>query len=263
MHETCPSTLFFKSLREKFTAKLSTYSAAKTSKCTMSCFAGRMEEKVLKKLAKDRAVREEITRGIVKHLTILFADIRGFTTRTADMEPDRIVRLLDIFIPEMLQIIIRRHKGTVDKLLGDGIMALFGHPYGTGDDIIQALYSAVDMHQAAAALEQALLAGGYDPIEIGVGINSGSVLICEVGDDNYRESTVIGSPVNMAAKMEDVAKSREIALPESIIPLVEEKKPDIVRYFRRKGHHHGVDTVTFDWIGFLEAGQKEIADWEI
>lgn len=263
MKAECPSTIFFKNLRDKFTASLNLAEAERKLKCNMSCFAGRMEERILKKLEKDRAAREEINRGVVKHLAILFADIRGFTTRTADMEPDRIVRMLDIFIPEMLQIIIRRHKGTVDKLLGDGIMALFGHPYRTGEEIIQALYSAVDMHQAAAALEQALLAGGYDPIEIGVGINSGNVLICEVGDENYRESTVIGSPVNMAAKMEDVAKSREIALPESVVPLIEEKKPDIVRYFSRKGMHHGVETVTFDWIRFLEAGRKELADWEI
>jgi len=262
MRHECPSTQFFRNLKEKFTAHLKA-AERDSARCTMSCFAGRMEEKILKRLEKDRASREEIKRGVVKDLAILFADIRGFTTRTAEMEPDRIVRLLDLFIPEMLNIIIRRHRGTVDKLLGDGIMALFGHPYGTGDEIIQAIYSAVDMHQAAAALEQALQSSGYDPIEIGVGINSGKVLICEVGDDNYRESTVIGSPVNMAAKMEDVAKAHEIAIPESVIELVEAKKPDMARFFSGKGVHHGVATATFDWVRFLESGRKDLADWEI
>ncbi|PKL74568.1 MAG: hypothetical protein CVV27_19825 [Candidatus Melainabacteria bacterium HGW-Melainabacteria-1] len=262
MDHECPSTIFFRNLKDKFAARLRA-SEKDSARCTMSCFAGRMEEKILKRLEKDRAIRQDIKRGIVKDLSILFADIRGFTTRTADMEPDRIVKMLDLFIPEMLQIIIRRHRGTVDKLLGDGIMALFGHPYGTGGEIIQAIYSAVDMQQAAAALEQALQNSGYDPIEIGVGINSGKVLICEVGDDNYRESTVIGSPVNMAAKMEDVAKAHEIALPESVIPLVEVKKPDMVQFFTGRGLHHGVQTATFDWIRFLESGRKDIADWEI
>jgi class 3 adenylate cyclase len=77
-------------------------------------------------------------------------DNHGFTTQAAMMHPDRIVRLLDLIIPEMLNIIIERHKGMVDKLLGDGIMAVYGHPYQTGEEIIQAIYSAT--HAFAARM---------------------------------------------------------------------------------------------------------------
>jgi class 3 adenylate cyclase len=263
MKAHCPTTVWFNELKKKFQQHLEKAHDREKNICPMSCFKGKIGAEFLKKLSKDRRHREEMKRGVVKDLSIQFVDIRGFTTRTFRMPPDRIISLLDIFIPEMIHIIINRHKGMVDKLLGDGIMALYGHPYVTGDEIIQAIFSSVDMQQAASAMGQVLEISGYDPIEIGVGINYGEVLICEVGDKNYRESTVIGAPVNIAAKMEDSAQAHEILLPSNIYPEIEKRKPRMTRYLKDQGIHHGLDVLGFDWVSYLENEPKEVPDWKI
>jgi class 3 adenylate cyclase len=263
MKQHCPTTLWFNGLKKKFHQHIEKAQESEKNICPMSCFKGKIHNEFFKKLSRDKKQREEMKRGIVKDLSIQFVDIRGFTTKTAMMAPDRIITLLDIFIPEMIHIIINRHKGMVDKLLGDGIMALYGHPYTTGDEIIQAIFSSVDMQQAAAAMGQVLEISGYDPIEIGVGINCGDVLICEVGDNNYRESTVIGAPVNLAAKMEDVALAHEIFLPLAVYPEIEKRKPRMTKYLSDKGVHHGVGVLSFDWVRYLENEPKEVPDWKI
>jgi class 3 adenylate cyclase len=263
MSTNCPATRFYNSMKTKFARGVEKAEESLLESCQMKCFAGRMSEKLFRKFEQDRAVREEISRGVTKNLSIMFTDIRGFTTRTFMMHPERIVRLLDLFIPEMLTIIIERHHGTVDKLLGDGILAVYGHPYATGEEIIQALHSAADMQQASAAMDSVLRMSGYDPIEIGVGINHGEVLICEVGNDAYRESTVIGAPVNMAAKMEDVAKASEIALPADLLPTIEKLKPRMAPYFSSIGEQHGVGSVIFDWVKYIENEPQEFKDWKI
>ncbi len=259
----CPVTVLYDDFMKKF--KKGWEKAENTNKkCELSQFAGRISEKVFKKLEKDTKTKDEIGRGTVKELSVLFADIRGFTTRTADMSPDKIVTLLDLFIPEMLNIIMERHKGMIDKLLGDGIMALFGHPYQTGNETIQAIYSAVDMQQAAAAMGTVLKLMDYEPIEIGVGINTGPVLLCQVGGKNYKETTVIGAPVNLAAKMEDIALSHEIVLPENSVLIVEKQKPELMEYFEKKPERkHGVDAYNFDWIKFLNEKHNQEKDWAI
>lgn len=259
----CPTTALFNKFIATFGRGLEKAEGLPKNFCETQCFTGRLQEKIRRRLERDGAVREELKRGVVTHLSILFADIRGFTTRTAMMHPDRIVRLLDLIIPEMLNIIIERHKGMVDKLLGDGIMAVYGHPYRTGEEIIQAIYSAIDMQQAAAAMDEVLKISGYDPVSIGIGINYGEVLVCEVGNDRYRESTVIGAPVNVASKMEGIAKAHEISMPAVLHPEIERLKPRLARYLLPVGTLHGVDVMNLNWIEYLKQEPKEVADWEI
>lgn len=274
MSHDCPATRMFLQMREKFRERMAKKleqpkkdcvfkSWANTPICPINYLKGKIAERTYQKAEQDQALSEDLRRGVVKDLAIMFADIRGFTTRTAEMPPDRIVTLLDLFVPEMFNIIINRHGGMVDKLLGDGIMAVYGHPYQTGHEVVKAIHSAIDMQQAAAALEQALTIAGYDPVEIGVGINYGKVLICEVGDERYRESTVIGAPVNMAAKMEDVAAASEIVLPETSLPAVEAVRPIMLRYFSERGKKSGVTAMSFDWIRYIENEPAEFTEWKI
>jgi len=222
-----------------------------------------MSDKIYTRASKDKELQEELSRGIVKEITIMFADIRGFTRRTETMPPEQIVTLLDLFMPEMLHIIMERHKGMVDKLLGDGIMALYGHPYKTGSSTLQALLSAVDMQQASSAMATVLELMDLEPIEIGVGINTGEVLICEVGGEKYREQTVIGAPVNFAAKMEDIAGEGEIIMPESALKLVESESETAVKYFEKKEQDkYDVNLFSFNWINYLEADHRIAQGWE-
>ena len=276
---TCPKTKLFNKLSEKFKKGMENHVEQQCShvkdhlknkgdhshkKCSMDHFAGKIDNTIYSRLEEDVRTREELARGITRELSIQFTDIRGFTARTAEMAPENILTILDLFIPEMLHIIIDRHRGMVDKLLGDGIMALYGHPYSTGSETLQALYAAIDMQQAASAMGAVLELMDIKPIEIGIGINTGSVLICEVGDERYRESTVIGSPVNLAAKMEEVAKANEIVMPQSVLPSLERQKPDITRYFHKNNNtNQNIETLNFDWTAFLSDNQRERKDWEI
>ncbi len=259
----CPTTALYNKLKDRFSRGIEKMESMHRQSCQMSCFTGRISEKIFRKFEKDGGYREDIKRGITKNLSIMFTDIRGFTTRTSMMHPERIVQLLDLFIPEMLNIIIERHRGMVDKLLGDGIMAVYGYPYASGDELLQAIYSAVDMQQAASAMETVLGLSGYDPVEIGIGINFGEVLICEVGNDAYRESTVIGAPVNVAAKMEDIAGAHDIALPADLLPEIDRLRPRMTPYFADRGIKHGVAAVNFDWASYIENEQSEFKEWKI
>ncbi|MFH1888069.1 MAG: adenylate/guanylate cyclase domain-containing protein [Pseudomonadota bacterium] len=277
MSNECPATALYCKLTDHFHRHLNKPDACRIKggilaalkekhekhTCPMEWFKGRLADHTVRKLERDNKTQEDIRRGVVKNLAILFADIRGFTTTTADMAPERIVELLDLFVPEMLNIIVNRHSGMVDKLLGDGIMALYGHPYQTGREIVQALHSAVDMQQAAAALGNVLKIAGYEPVTIGVGINCGPVLVCEVGNDTYRENTVIGAPVNLAAKMEDAALAHEITLPARALETVEKVKPEILKFFGTRRAAHGVEVAVLDWRQYLENNPEDMEDWAV
>ena len=275
MKDQCPTTLFFLKLAARFDERLkkireqekktcTVFGKPAGSLCPMNYLRGRVAERTYKKLEKDAAFQEDIRRGVIKNLAIMFADIRGFTRRTASMPPERIVTLLDLIVPEMISIIIGRHHGMVDKLLGDGIMAVFGHAEkADGSEVVRAVHSAIDMQQAAAALHKVLSLAGFEPVQIGVGINCGDVLVCEVGDDRYRESTVIGAPVNLAAKMEDLAGPGEIALPRSALACVEAARPVMLPFFNDGPTAGGEPAVILDWISYLESGQAGEKDWAL
>src|SRR3972149_7488514 len=109
MKHRCPTTAIYKKLKAKFADGMALIEEKRPAQCAMSCFAGRMKDKTFKKLAQEDKYRDEISRGLTQDLSVLFVDIRGFSSRTASMPPDRLIRLPDLFIPEMLDIIIERH----------------------------------------------------------------------------------------------------------------------------------------------------------
>ena len=135
----------------------------------------------------------------------------------------------------------------------------------TGRSIFGLNFSAIDMQQASCRPWPRVTEeiSGYDPVFIGIGINYGEVLICEVGNDKYRESTVIGAPVNIASKMEGIAKAHEISMPAILQPEIEKLKPSLARYLLPVGTLQGVDAMNLNWIAYLENEQKDVADWEI
>jgi len=252
----CPRTLLFNLLKKKFSKALENGDCSLTHQgCETSLYAGKVCPDTMKRLESDEQTRQDVSRGIVQDVSILFADIRNFTARTAEMPPERIVQLLDLFIPEMLHI-IKKNRGMADKLLGDGVMARFGHPYRTGQETLQALYAAIDMQQAAFAMGDVLRHMDYEPISIGVGINTGEALICTVGDESYREVTVIGAPVNIASKMEDEARADEIVLTEQAMEYVLADRPEMREFFAGKSDlKHGQTAYSFEWAEYLREGK--------
>lgn len=133
-------------------------------------------------------------------LTVLFSDIRGFTTLAEIMPPEEVAQLLSEYLSEMVDIIFE-HGGTLDKFIGDAIMALWGAPLGHEDDPTRALAAAVEMQEAVAALNARWVATGKPAIGIGIGINFGDVFAGNIGSPRRLEYTVLGDAVNIASRL--------------------------------------------------------------
>ena len=139
-------------------------------------------------------------------VTILFADIRGFTARSENSTPEAMIRLLNRYYAEASAAIHAR-GGAIDKFIGDGLMATFGVPQPLPAPQRNALEAAQDMLVRVARLNTELVAEGLAPLEIGIGIHSGEVLAGYVGSRKRRDFTVIGDPVNTASRLEGMTKT--------------------------------------------------------
>lgn len=146
--------------------------------------------------------------GEEKDVTILFCDIRRFTALAEEMPATQVVELLNTFFSRMIQVVLA-HGGTVDKLMGDSVMALFGVPRPAETDPLRAVRCALAMHQALAELNQERAIRQQPPIEMGIGINSGSVVAGNIGSIDRMEYTVIGDNVNIAARLQGIAEAGE------------------------------------------------------
>ena len=159
--------------------------------------------------------------GDRRPITILFSDIRGFTSIAESMEPDAIARLLTEYFSEMVEIVFE-HGGTLDKFIGDSIMALWGAPIPHADDADRALRAAVAMQGVIARLNEEWAAVGRPEIGVGIGINYGEVFAGNIGSHRRLEYTVIGDAVNVAARLCSEAGPGEILVSEALCQVVKE-----------------------------------------
>lgn len=137
--------------------------------------------------------------------TVLFADIRNFTQLSTVMQPEQVVELLNRYFSMMVDIIFK-NGGTLDKFLGDGLMALFGVPYSLDKPEERAVRTALEMLEALQIMNRELEAKGMLRLDIGVGINAGPVVAGNIGSSQRHEYTVIGDTVNLAARLEALNK---------------------------------------------------------
>jgi len=143
-----------------------------------------------------------------KFMTVFFSDIRGFSDLTDSLEPEEISLLLNQYLSEMTGL-IHKHEGTLDKIIGDGLMVFFGDPVLIQDHAQRAVLLAVDMQQTISHLKDEWSFYGHD-LSIGIGINTGYMTVGNVGSDFHRDYTVIGNQVNVAARLESMAQQGEI-----------------------------------------------------
>jgi len=143
-------------------------------------------------------------------ITVLFSDIRGFTTLSEKLTPEQVVAILNPYLEAMAQIIYR-HGGTIDKYEGDAIMAFYGEPIAYSDHALRAVRTAVDMHLAIDGLRTKWHADGTLPKEtsfqIGVGLNSGEAFVGLLGSEHRINYTVIGDNVNLSSRLQDLTKT--------------------------------------------------------
>jgi len=162
--------------------------------------------------------------GVNQTVTMLFADIRGFTTMSETMEPEQVVAILNQYFSAMTDVIFDHH-GTLDKYIGDGIMALFGAPYEGPDDAANAVHAAIEMQQRMKAIKRDLRLpdGRQVDFNIGIGINTGVVTVGYIGSERRTDYTAIGDPVNLAARLESGAAKGQIIISKSTYELVKDK----------------------------------------
>jgi adenylate cyclase len=143
--------------------------------------------------------------GKRREMTVLFSDIRGFTAVTEQGDAEGLVAQLNEYFSRMVDVVFRHH-GTVDKFVGDMVMALFGAPVDDDDHADHAVAAAVDMVRALGELNREWSARGMPQLDIGIGINSGDMIAGNIGSSSIMSYTVIGDNVNLAARLESLNK---------------------------------------------------------
>ncbi len=144
--------------------------------------------------------------GENQKVTVLFADIRGFTSLAEGMTPEGVVDMLNRYFSAMTETIFE-HGGTLDKYLGDGLMTLFGAPFAREDDAFQAVRAAIEMQRSLAELNRG---SGRAPLRMGIGINTGPVIVGYMGASRRLDYTAIGDTVNTASRLTALAEPDQI-----------------------------------------------------
>lgn len=164
--------------------------------------------------------------GVNQTITVLFADIRGFTALSERANPEMVVGLLNRYFSTMTEIIFE-HGGTLDKYIGDGLMAIFGAPTASDDDAANAVNTAIAMQKSLAGLNAELGREGYGEVAIGIGLHTGEATIGYIGSEKRSEYTAIGDTVNLASRLESGAKGGQILISDATAAAV--RKPIPVR----------------------------------
>ncbi|HWQ33008.1 MAG TPA: adenylate/guanylate cyclase domain-containing protein [Blastocatellia bacterium] len=159
--------------------------------------------------------------GVRQVVTAMFADVRGFTTLSESSSPEMIVNLLNRYFTLVSEIIFR-HGGTLDKYIGDGLLALFGAPYASERDAVKAVRAAVDMQRAMIEFNRELDELKLPNIAIGIGINTGPAIVGYIGSETRLDYTAIGDTINTAARLESNSKPGQIIVSESTMQALDE-----------------------------------------
>jgi class 3 adenylate cyclase len=152
--------------------------------------------------------------GERKQVTVLFADLKGSTELLAERDPEEARKIIDPVLEHMMEA-VHRYEGTVNQVLGDGIMALFGAPLACEDHAVRACYAALRMQQSVKRYAEEIHRTESIPIQIRVGLNSGEVLVRSIGSDLHMDYTAVGQTTHLAARME------QMAMPGSILMLAD------------------------------------------
>lgn len=153
--------------------------------------------------------------GEEREVTILFSDIRGFTNMSEKMKPEDVVNTLNEYFSDMIDIVFK-HNGTLDKIIGDELMIVYGAPIAAEDDTERAIVTAVEMQECILDLNKARKKQKKKPILVGIGINRGLVVSGNIGSRDMMDYTVIGDTVNLGARLCSAAGPGEILVSERV-----------------------------------------------
>jgi class 3 adenylate cyclase len=178
-----------------------------------------LPEEVVAKVLEDSSLLK--LGGVRDFVTVLFVDLTGFTTFADAVPPEHVMETLNQTFSQLTRILADNH-GTFDKYLGDGLMAFFGAPIASDNDALNAVRTAVEMREAFQALKNEWGEGPRAQLGLAVGINSGEVIVGNLGSERLMNYTVIGDAVNVAARLEERAGPGQILIGETTHTLVED-----------------------------------------
>jgi len=181
----------------------------------------------------DKAPEEVSLAGESREMTVLFSDVRGFTNISENLEPEELTRLMNAFLTPMTRI-IHQHRGTIDKYMGDAIMAFWGAPLDDPEHARHAVFAARDMLATMAELTPQFEREGWPRLSIGVGLNTGIMNVGNMGSEFRMAYTALGDAVNLGSRLEGLTRTYDVDLIVSEttrheVPEFEYREIDVVR----------------------------------
>jgi class 3 adenylate cyclase len=173
-----------------------------------------------KHLAERILTSKSALEGERKQVTVLFADLKGSMELLADRDPEEARKLLDPVLEHMMEA-VHRYEGTVNQVMGDGIMALFGAPLAHEDHAVRACYAALRMQESVKRYAEGVRRAQGVTVRIRVGLNSGEVVVRAIGSDLHMDYTAVGQTTHLAARMEQLAEPGSIVLSPATLELAE------------------------------------------
>jgi PAS domain S-box-containing protein len=181
-------------------------------------FSRFLSQQVMEQILLDTELRS--LRSTRRDVTVLFADIRNFTAFAEEHPPEQVVDVLNDYFDMMVHVLFA-YQGTLDKFLGDGLLALFGTPLAQPDHPQRAVRAAIDIQRATIRLNATRQRHGLPTLHIGIGINNGEAIVGNIGSEKRMEYTVIGDMVNVAQRLQAQARGGEILIGASTLPHVQ------------------------------------------
>ncbi|MBU1344007.1 MAG: adenylate/guanylate cyclase domain-containing protein [Proteobacteria bacterium] len=160
--------------------------------------------------------------GRRKTVTVLMSDLRGFTSLSETREPGEMVQLLNRYLEQMSKIILK-YDGIIDEIIGDAVLAVFGAPESHGDDPERAIACALEMQNCLGELNKEIIQSGYPPLEMGIGINTGTVIVGNIGSQLRMKYGIVGATVNTAARIESNSIGGQVLIGKSTFEQVNGK----------------------------------------
>jgi len=192
--------------------------------------------------------------GENREMTVLFSDVRGFTTISEGMDPRELTQLMNALLTPMTRV-IHKNRGTIDKYMGDAIMSFWGAPLADAEHARHALYAAMEMIDELKIMQEDFKQRGWPAVDIGIGLNTGNMNVGNMGSEFRMAYTVLGDAVNLGARLEGLTKnygvniivneSTKAAIPEYLfreLDLVRVKgKNEPVAIFEPLGHKNDIE----------------------
>src|SRR5262245_1032333 len=171
-------------------------------------------------LAEKILASRDFMEGERKQVTVLFADIKGSTSLIEKLDPEEVRKLLDPALQVMMAA-VHRYEGTVNQVMGDGVMALFGAPVAHEDHALRACYAALRMQERVKEYADGIRRSHAAVVKIRVGLNSGEVVVRAIGSDLHMDYTAVGQTTHLAARMEQLADPGSIVIAPETLALAE------------------------------------------